>query len=343
MEKMIFTRSPFFVQFASAQQTVFCDVKIWVGDKVSDKPASITYALNKEVTSGAATFEIAELMRDFLSHSSTLTSGFAWAEVTLSDGVAVNSVNTYFVTEGYTLYDEGLQHNSTASSSERVCVTSDNVYAVEGQTVSIPVYVNGNLALYSYEKFNLAGVGQGSVNFSSSNLSNNQIKYVVVNENDSKVVFNFNGVSKTIFVNTFRCSKFDPLLITYVNKFGAKAQQWFTLLSKESLASSSDTFQRSLVDYAGLNNGNQLHAFRKRITGSKQSFTLNADYVQESDVESFEELFLSEYVWLIEGANNPIPVNLNSNSMEKKKHVNDKLINYSFNVETASNYINTVR
>lgn len=339
---MIFTRSPFFAQYASAQQNAFCDIKIWVGDKVTDKPASVTYALSKEVTSGAATFEIAELMRDFLSHSSTLTSGFAWAEVTLSDGVNSNVVNTYFVTEGYTLYDEGLQHNTTVSNAERVCLTTNDIYVSEGGDGIIPVYVNGNLALYTYELFQ-SGVSQGVVNFSSSTLSNAQIKNIVIDSNTTKVIFNFNGVIKQINVNKFRCSKYNPMLIIYVNKLGVKVKQWFTLLSKESLAISSDTFQRSLVDYNGLNNGNQLHAFRKRITGSKQSFTLNSDFVQEQDVESFEEMFLSEYVWLIEGTNNPIPVNLNTSTMEKKKHVTEKMIQYSFNVETASNYINTVR
>ena len=97
------------------------------------------------------------------------------------------------------------------------------------------------------------------------------------------------------------------------------------------------------MDYSGLTNGNGLHASRKRITGSKQRFTLNTDWLAEYYVQQLEELVLSEYVWLVKPTGNPIPVNVTNSSFSKKTHLNDKLINYTINVETASEYINTVR
>ena len=35
--------------------------------------------------------------------------------------------------------------------------------------------------------------------------------------------------------------------------------------------------------------------------------------------------------------------NITTSKLDKKTHINDKLINYSIEVETASNYINTIR
>ena len=51
---------------------------------------------------------------------------------------------------------------------------------------------------------------------------------------------------------------------------------------------------------------------------------------------------LSEYVWLEKGYLT-LPVNITTSKLDKKTHINDKLINYSIEVETASNYINNIR
>ena len=69
---------------------------------------------------------------------------------------------------------------------------------------------------------------------------------------------------------------------------------------------------------------------------------LNSDWIAEYYVSQFEELMLSEYVWLEKGYLT-LPVNITTSKLDKKTHINDKLINYSIEVETASNYINNIR
>ena len=99
------------------------------------------------------------------------------------------------------------------------------------------------------------------------------------------------------------------------------------------------------MNYSALNSGNGLHASRKRLTGSKQSFTINTDYIKEYYVKQLEELILSEYVWasIPHISTNLLPVNLQEKKIEKKNHLNDGLLQYTFNIVTASEYINTVR
>jgi hypothetical protein len=159
----------------------------------------------------------------------------------------------------------------------------------------------------------------------------------------SYVYFDFDGNGQTVLVDVLRCSKYEAINLMYVNKSGMKTYFPFILKSIEKIKSSSDTFNRSLVDYNGLSSNSGLHASRRRITGTKQSFVLNSDWIAEYYVKQLEELLLSEYVWLVKGADNPVPVNVTTSTMEKKTHLNDKLINYSIELETASNYINTVR
>ena len=95
-----------------------------------------------------------------------------------------------------------------------------------------------------------------------------------------------------------------------------------------------------------MTSGNQLHVSRKRILNSKQSFTINTDWMPEYYVKQIEELLLSEYVWALiptVDANVYQSVNITTNNMSKKNHLNDKLIQYTFSLETAADYINTIR
>ena len=84
-------------------------------------------------------------------------------------------------------------------------------------------------------------------------------------------------------------------------------------------------------------------------TIAKKSYTLSSGYYPEGAVEYFEQLLLSEYVWMIVyNKNNPaseqrIPVRVKSSSIELKTSLNNRLINYTIEFEDAFDYINNIR
>lgn len=467
------TRSPYFVQMASTESGVTCELYIWTGN-VTSIPASPQYTLTKEVVDGAATFEVSELIRDFLSQTSTLSSGTAWWKAIMNDGVASATTFTEVATEGYHTYDSGLQHPGVNTAPQTAALPVDinnnaRVFTASGANGIIPVIYNAMTnSTYGYIALNASGDVIATGSPTSSDLSNNQISYITTNiaydqvhfrfdnENDVingsflvdtsnwlaylstltwdasskarvvtsgsigagglrqnsileigtpyKVQFTANsdtvadfeyfndgawqsigfnasaGVDQTftfymnatvdylvirqlannatilfdnivaypyndqiVYVDNLRCSEYEPIRLLYVNKYGAKNYMHFGLKSIENINTSSDEYRRSLVNYTALTNGNSLHASRKRITGSKQSFVLNTDWMDEYYVDQMEELLLSEYVWLARPTGNPIPVNVKDSKLTKKTHLNDRLINYTINVETASEYINVVR
>lgn len=467
--KHVKTRSPYFLQKASSEAGVNCELYIWTGNVTSDKPATPQYTLTKEVFDGAATFEVSELVRDFLSQTSALSSGYAWFSATLSDGASTDSTYTYLATEGFETYDSGLKHDGTNSIHQGVCLPLDSngnarVTTATNSNGVIPVSFNSGTSTNYWAAFDSNGdlITTNSVTTGSS--STNQITNLTTNIaysevrlslNSSNVLANsafntdtsswqtytgtltweasraktvgsglgaglrqssiltvgtayrvsmevesntleefeyYNGQSwvslgapaaintpqtfvfsyiakadyllvrqlgasttywdnitalplddQTIYVDNLRCSEYEPIRLLYVNKYGAKNYFHFGLKSVENISASSETYRRSLVNYSSLTNGNSLHAVRKRITGSKQAFTLNTDWIDEYYVDQLEELLLSEYVWLVRTTGNPIPVNIQDSKIAKKTHLNDKLINYTMNVETASEYINVVR
>jgi len=348
--RAINTRSPFFIQKATAQLSVNCEIRLWTGGVVTNRPTAYTYLLVKEATSGAATFEVAELCRDYLSHNSSLSSGTAWVEIKTIDGVAADETFTYLATEGYTTYVDGLQSNTQTVTLPIVGLPNEianetRVMIPSGSTGVIPYLANvptGSVD-YTLDTYSLAGASQGSSVISEYTNSEDMIRHVVVNSTMKWVELDFGGSVQTIHVDILDCNKFEAIELMYVNRLGMKQYFPFVLKSTEQIKLKSDTFNRSTINYNSLNSGNGLHASRKRITGSKQSFTLNTDWMSEYYVKQFEELLLSEYVWLFKAGQNAIPVNVTTSNMLKKNHLNDKLINYSLDIETASEYINNVR
>ena len=467
-------RSPFFTQKATTGSVVNCEIRLWKGDVVTDLPTNYTYLLSKEPTAGKSTFEVAELARDFLSHNTDLSSGFAWMQIILKDTIVADDTFTYLVSEGYSLSTEGLQSSNIATNlldntniltgwfkQNTVTVTDlgSGVYNMsttgdgiitettnnveQGDEITVSAYLRGSgtvylriqengdnfttyvekeitltstLTKYSVTTFNqLDGngvlmtiliLGAGSVDislpsalhtkdvvlydfvglptatinglanssrimvadggtnsipyFSNSNgvdytindgtsvvipattTSTTMVKTKSVDENNTTVDFYFNGDSRRVFVDVLRCSKFDVVNLLYVNKDGFKTKFPFILKSTEKISVESDSFSRSTVDYGALTLNTSSHSSRKRIKDTKQSFVLNSDWIAEYYVSQFEELILSEYVWLEKGSLT-LPVNITTSKLDKKTHINDKLINYSIEVETASNYINTIR
>ena len=355
-------RSPFYTQLSTAQATTYLSVRIWNGDVVTDRPSVATYTLEKEQTGGQSTFEIAELIRDYCSQTSDLSSGAAWVETTLDDLVATETITTYLATEGYSLYREGVQHNGNSYESDFVALpedTTDNyrVLTTESTPSVFHVYAqpqNGTDWMYrSYDKF---GNAESWVILPVTTESSEQFVPVTAASEKSRYEFDFNGTVQNVYVDKTVCTKFSAfqlasnndkaVVLFYTNKFGVKNYFPFTMKHKEDIKVKSDNFNRNVMNFGSLSNGGGLHASRKRITGSKQSFVINSDWISEYYVKQLEELLMSEYVWALVPNVDSVnfqPMNLTTSNLSKKNHLNDQLIQYSFTMENASEYINTVR
>lgn len=384
IHRQINTRSPFYIQLATNEPKASLELKIYSGNKVTDKPATPTYTLLKEGVGGQVTFEVSELIRDFFNHTESAFNGALWVESKLNDFVASPTFNIYIATEGYTLYNEGLQHNGQTFESDIILLPEDTratatTYPTGVGVVYTPadhVYrltaATGEGAIFQYimqptdatswtkETF----ISSGSTGAPSPILATDSSTGIITTSSLSasveRVRINANGVIHDIVVDRFDCNKWNnddslalnyhignsrPVTLMYINKYGARNTLHFTLKRIEDISVSDSNFTRNTADMSNLNYGGGLHASRRKITGSKQSFTINSDYVPEYYVKQFEELIMSEYVWAKNRSvsSNFQPVNLTTKKLTKKTALNDGLIQYTFNYETASEYINNVR
>ena len=155
--------------------------------------------------------------------------------------------------------------------------------------------------------------------------------------------------------------KYQVNKILFVNRWGALQDLYFFKKSTESFETSKEQFNRSLfqartVNYTqrssdnscvtstSYNNyNNKAHANKTFNANGKESISLNTGFVSEIMNDSFEELMLSEYIWMIDSSNVIYPINLKESSFTKKTSLNDKLINYTMNFEKSFNMVNNIR
>ena len=136
--------------------------------------------------------------------------------------------------------------------------------------------------------------------------------------------------------------------ITFINKFGAQQVLFFFLKKNKVLKRSNEGYKSNTITYPRTNNPatyDILNAPNKIFnTQAKRSHKLSSGYYPETLNEYFEQLLLSEYVWLkLESSTVRIPVKVKTSTMDFKTSVNNRLVDYTIEFEEAFDYINNIR
>ncbi len=374
--RQINVRSPFYVEKTTSEPVIQLNLRVWRGTYIGDKPTNATYTLEKEAVDGKVIFEISELVRDYIEQGDSIYAlNTVWVETELDDfTLSAATTEIYLATEGYTIHTEGVQKSGDTFEDHFVMLPKDmygtyRLTGAKGETSYFQVMTNAtNYTDWVVTEHYSDGpdvVYQFTPVLPSS--SNTIIQTILMPDNLTSVDFDFNGDTTTVYHDIFDCNKYNsplpeetvdytrplyynadlqrPVVLNYVNKFGAKNSFAFTLKHTENVEATSESFKRNVVNYGSLSSVNVEHSSRKIVKASKQSFTINTDYINEYYVNQLEELILSEYVWasVPHISSSLIPVTITDKKISKKNHLNDKLIQYTFTIEVARDYINTIR
>jgi len=374
--RQINVRSPFYVEKTTSEPVIQLNLRVWRGGPVLNRPTTATYVLEKESVSGKAIFEISELVRDYIVQGDSIYAlNTVWVEAEVNDfTLSAITTETYLATEGYTTHTEAVQKTGDAFIDSFVMLPTDmygnyRLTGAQGETSMCQIMTNATnftdwIVTENYKDGTTSTYQYTPVLVGSSNTI---IQTLLLTENTVSVDFDLDGDTATLHHDIFDCNKYNtplpvdsvgytrplyydadlqrPVVLNYVNKYGAKNSFAFTLKHTEDITSTSESFKRNVVNYGSLSTANVEHASRKLVKASKQSFTINTDYINEYYVNQLEELILSEYVWasIPHVSSSLIPVTITDKKIAKKNHVNDKLIQYTFSIEVARDYINTIR
>lgn len=156
---------------------------------------------------------------------------------------------------------------------------------------------------------------------------------------DSTLTFEFIGApSQTIVFKTYDECKYPLNDVIFKNKYGVLETLSFSKLSRKSLEVEKSSYNRSIVDLNG--NYNPLrHSMKDFNAVGMELITLNTDWIPEYMNPQFEEMFLSEEIWVREG-DKVVPVIIEDRTFNTKTKLNEKLINYTVKFKTSHNKIN---
>ena len=143
-----------------------------------------------------------------------------------------------------------------------------------------------------------------------------------------------------IKVKSIEECKYQPLKISFINKFGALQDVWFFKRSNKDLSTKKESFKRNtlVANNYELDNHQQKNLFKI----GNEKMTLNTGYYPEVYNEVFKQMQLSEDAW-IEINNEVIPINISDSSFSYKTSLNDKLIDYTVKIDFAFDTINNIR
>jgi len=157
------------------------------------------------------------------------------------------------------------------------------------------------------------------------------------------------GISEeyTVYINCPTLKGYKPIRLTWLNQWGGWDYYTFTMKSSKTTSTKGTTYQQLEGTW------NDLYYNVEGFRGGKKGFRVNAtekikmntDFVSEAESEWFEELMNSPEVYILDGfqtdvsnslLNNYVtPVRITSNSYTTKTVANDKLMQYTFEVEKS--------
>jgi len=366
-------RSPYFVNVTATNLTQ-CDMELYIyeGTQTTDRGAVI-YDIESVAYNESVTFEISELVRDYLDviFDGTYTGQNIWVDYRINNYIngTPSGYGSYVQLTGYDGYGY-FEDGANPQNNSSVLISNDTILLLDDNNARIPV--DSNLAT----KVSFANNGEVlyTQNISTSLESDEQIIYVSNGINgvdsfkervlsdlnayfeDSECLKDFfdlyslfpvdkiyvedaNGVN-VIDVNLVGECLQTPYKLTFINKFGALQDLWFFKKSNTSLTTKDEKYKSNIVTNGSYSISSHVQTILNKQGNEK--ITLNSGFYPESNNEVFRQLLLSDKVW-IEINSQTLPVNIASSSLQFKTQLNDKLINYTIDVDYAFDKINNIR
>jgi len=161
------------------------------------------------------------------------------------------------------------------------------------------------------------------------------------------------GQIYTINLNCATLKGYEPIRLCWLNQWGVWDYYTFTMKSSKMISTKGSTYEQ--LEGSWNDKTYRIDSFR----GGKKAFrvnatekiTMNTDFVNETESEWFEELINSPEVYILEGFQSDLnqvqgllipamnqyvtPVRLTTSSYTKKTVANDKLMQYTFEVEKS--------
>jgi hypothetical protein len=374
-------RSPYYTG-TSVASTSYTTISIAVWDGAFSSPVTAQYNLRKSVVNGSTKvfFEISELIRDYLNitFNGDYTGQAVWVKTVRiaydSSNVVLSTINTTSIAyDGYSYFEDPNYSNffnPLLISNREMFVLGDNTFRIPISTATDPTisfFLNGDLI--------------STQSFTASLSSSQQIKYVSIYGDDTNydtfkervldssgtfedstclkafldsfsigkvdkvTLTDTYGANETLIIKTLEECKYEPKKITFVNKAGALQDMYFFKKAVEKMNVKKDSHKANVLD-SNMSYSINTHTVKDFNVIGSESISLSSGYLSEEYNQVFQQLLLSEKVWITnitESGEQVLPINVKTSNITYKTSLNDKLVEYSIDFDNSFNVINDIR
>tara|TARA_R110000765_G_scaffold52188_1_gene105069 strand:+ start:63 stop:1046 length:984 start_codon:yes stop_codon:yes gene_type:complete len=324
----ILVRSPRFETFTMSASSNSIKLELYIG-------GVLRYTIIKNsAPSSVVTFEIAELIRDYITQTfdgnyTTSTASTASSNVkqyTGQDGTGNQSSPTAIDHIAFNGYGTFMQGSNPTITSPLWMVSKDVIK--NGYYVYYPLNTSGKIPIIT---------NAGSISY----------KTFATDATSATLTG-----ADTINIVRVDCTRYgDGNKITFVNKFGGLQDLWFFLKSVKATTSTKETYNANTISTSTGSATYSVNAPTKTVFNktANQKIRLSSGYYPEGANPFFEELLLSDQVWLTQpdpydpSTEQVVPVIISTSSFTYKTSLNDRLIEYTMEFDMAFDYINNVR
>jgi hypothetical protein len=341
----IFARSPYLIRIAETGQNG-SKLELFLAN--GSFTGSPQYTLSKLIPASnnvETLYDISPYIREYIRFTSCSAGGNAAVTSPTNErvnvrvkryklvGLTYTLLNTidYIAFDGYSYYEQGfnfdnLDYGLDAGNYYYNPTSDPGKIRVTGGASFTAKYTN-----LSTGTFTSLSISNGTFDIPRVRTSPNELLV----GNKVEILNAASVVQKTWYFYPQEECKYTPVIIDFVNKYGAWQREFFFKASTDNFSVENTEYNLMQTDSF---NYNVKEGQRKVFNANgKKSIKVNTGWVYENWKEVLKQIMLSERI-LIDDK----PAKINSKSTELFKHINTKQINYSLEFEFAFDVINSV-
>jgi hypothetical protein len=341
----IFARSPYLIRIAETGQNG-SKLELFLAN--GSFTGSPQYTLSKLIPASnnvETLYDISPYIREYIRFASCSAGGNAAVTSPTNErvnvrvkryklvGLTYTLLNTidYIAFDGYSYYEQGfnfdnLDYGLDAGNYYYNPTSDPGKIRVTGGASFTAKYTN-----LSTGTFTSLSISNGTFDIPRVRTSPNELLV----GNKVEILNAASVVQKTWYFYPQEECKYTPVIIDFVNKYGAWQREFFFKASNDNFSVENTEYNLMQTDSF---NYNVKEGQRKVFNANgKKSVKVNTGWVYETWKEVLKQIMLSERI-LIDNK----PAKINTKSTELFKHINTKQINYSLEFEFAFDVINSV-
>lgn len=346
----IFARSPYIISINAIGQ-VGSKIEIFLWNNGTTEPTTPQYTRSKLIPASNSTdtvYDVSPYIREYLTFTNkqspttiTALTTSQYCNVKVKRYKLVGSTYTlldttsYYGLDGYSYYEEGSNYDyGDQLLEQKTYYYQDGIYA--GEFNAYMDYTNSSARDYViYYKPDLSANTRVNVTSLGWKTMPRVHPSYTATGNILKVYNTFNTLLATYTFLPVCEPKYTPVIIDFINQYGAWQREFFFKASKNTLAIESNDYNvmQSSVSSFDIYQG-QKKSFN---TNARETISVNSGYVYEDFSSNIKQLIMSERILV-----NDKPAICKTKSLEIMKNINNHMINYSLEFELAYNTINAV-